>query len=122
MADQRNKGSANDFGRHLFLDLLTHNAPQLFLPPILDRARDCRSLGRVFRIYRRVAAGVHIPYTDKAMTPVSEDETQTLELVTYTKSARRSGRSCPKDQDTDRCCRTIHCLNVESHHHLQMLS
>jgi radical SAM superfamily enzyme YgiQ (UPF0313 family) len=44
----------------------------------------------IFRIYRRVAASVAQPYTDQAMTPVSEDETQTLELFTHNKSAREA--------------------------------
>jgi hypothetical protein len=43
---------------------------------------------RIFRIYRRVAAGAHNPYTDHAMTPVSDDETQRFELFTHNKSAR----------------------------------
>jgi hypothetical protein len=30
------------------------------------------------------------PYTDQAMTPISEDETQTLELFTHNKSAREA--------------------------------
>jgi hypothetical protein len=42
----------------------------------------------MFRIYRRVAASVHTPYTDQAMTPVDDDETQRLELFTHNKSAR----------------------------------
>jgi radical SAM superfamily enzyme YgiQ (UPF0313 family) len=42
----------------------------------------------IFRIYRRVAADAQRPYTDQAMTPVTEDETQTLELFTHNKSAR----------------------------------
>ena len=44
----------------------------------------------IFRIYRRVAASAAQPYTDQAMTPVSEDETQTLELFTHNKSAREA--------------------------------
>ena len=43
-----------------------------------------------FRIYRRVAAGAHIAYKDQAMTPVTEDETQILELFTHNKSAREA--------------------------------
>jgi hypothetical protein len=39
-------------------------------------------------IYRRVNADAHIPYTDQAMTPVSDDETQRFELFTHNKSAR----------------------------------
>ena len=42
----------------------------------------------IFRTYRRVAASAHIPYTDQAMIPVSEDDTQKLELFTHSKSAR----------------------------------
>ena len=43
-----------------------------------------------FRIYRRVAAGAHIAYKVQAMTPVTEDETQILELFTHNKSAREA--------------------------------
>ena len=42
----------------------------------------------IFRIYRRVSAEAHLAYTDLAMTPVTEDETQTLELFTHNRSAR----------------------------------
>ena len=45
---------------------------------------------RIFLIYRRVAADAHLPYTDQAMTPVTEDETDTLELFTHNKSAREA--------------------------------
>ena len=40
--------------------------------------------------YRRVAAGAHIAYKDQAMTPLTEDETQILELFTHNKSAREA--------------------------------
>ena len=55
---------------------------------IIKHARVVAAAWRIFRIYRRVAAGAQIPYNDQAMTPVTEDETQTLELFTHNKSAR----------------------------------
>ncbi len=45
---------------------------------------------RIFRIYRRVAADKDKLYSDLAMTPVTEDETETLELFTHNKSAREA--------------------------------
>jgi hypothetical protein len=62
--------------------------PQLTWEVIVKHARVAAAAWRIFRIYRRVAAGAHIPYTDQAMTPVSDDETQALELFTQNKSAR----------------------------------
>jgi radical SAM superfamily enzyme YgiQ (UPF0313 family) len=62
--------------------------PQLAWEVIVKHARVTGAAWRIFRIYRRVAAGAHIPYTDQAMTPVSDDETQRLELFTHNKSAR----------------------------------
>ena len=38
----------------------------------------------------RVAAGARIAYNDQAMTPVTEDETEMLELFTHNKSAREA--------------------------------
>ncbi len=64
--------------------------PQLTWEVIVKHARVAAAAWRIFRIYRRVAAGAHIPYTDQAMTPVSDDETQTLELFTHNKSAREA--------------------------------
>jgi radical SAM superfamily enzyme YgiQ (UPF0313 family) len=64
--------------------------PQLTWEVIVKHARVATAAWRIFRIYRRVAAGAHIPYTDHAMTPVSDDETQTLELFTHNKSAREA--------------------------------
>ena len=57
---------------------------------IIKHARVVAAAWRIFRIYRRVAAGAQIPYNDQAMTPVTEDETQTLELFTHNKSAREA--------------------------------
>jgi hypothetical protein len=37
-----------------------------------------------------VAAAKNIPYSDQAMTPVTKDETETLELFTHNKSAREA--------------------------------
>jgi radical SAM superfamily enzyme YgiQ (UPF0313 family) len=57
---------------------------------LAKHARIAASAWRIFRIYRRVAADAHRPYTDQAMTPVTEDETDTLELFTHNKSAREA--------------------------------
>jgi radical SAM superfamily enzyme YgiQ (UPF0313 family) len=57
---------------------------------IIKHARVAAAACRIFRIYRRVAASAQIPYNDQAMTPVSEDETQTLELFTHNRSAREA--------------------------------
>jgi radical SAM superfamily enzyme YgiQ (UPF0313 family) len=57
---------------------------------IIKHARVAAAARRIFRIYRRVAAGAQMPYNDQAMTPVSEDETQTLELFTHNRSAREA--------------------------------
>jgi radical SAM superfamily enzyme YgiQ (UPF0313 family) len=62
--------------------------PQLTWEVIVKHLRVAAAAWRIFRIYRRVAAGAHISYTDQAMTPVSDDETQRLELFTHNKSAR----------------------------------
>ena len=62
--------------------------PRLALDFSLRHARIAREAGRIFRIYRRVAADAHLPYSDQAMTPVTEEETQTLELFTHNESAR----------------------------------
>jgi radical SAM superfamily enzyme YgiQ (UPF0313 family) len=62
--------------------------PQLTWEVIVKHLRVAAAAWRIFHIYRRVAAGAHIPYTDHAMTPVSDDETQRFELFTHNKSAR----------------------------------
>jgi len=59
--------------------------PQLLWDVIVKHARVAAAALRI-----RVAADAQIPYTDQAMTPVSEDETQTLELFTHNKSAREA--------------------------------
>src|SRR5262249_21468580 len=64
--------------------------PQLIWEGIVKHARVATAAWRIFRIYRRVAAGAHIAYKDQAMTPVTEDETQTFELFTHNKSAREA--------------------------------
>ena len=64
--------------------------PQLTWEVIVKHARVAAAACRIFRIYRRVAAGAQIPYTDQSMTPVSDDETQRLELFTHNKSAREA--------------------------------
>ena len=62
--------------------------PWLAADFLIKHARVAAAAWSMFRIYRRVAAGAHVPYTDQAMTPVTDDETQTLELFTHNKSAR----------------------------------
>jgi hypothetical protein len=57
---------------------------------LVKHARVAKAAWGILRIYRRVAASKPIAYTDLAMTPVSEDETQTLELFTHNKSAREA--------------------------------
>jgi len=57
---------------------------------LIKHARVAAAAWSMFRIYRRVAAGAHIPYTDQATMPVTEDETQTLELFTHNHSAREA--------------------------------
>jgi hypothetical protein len=64
--------------------------PQLTWEIIVKHARVAAAAWRIFRSYRRVAAGARIAYTDQAMTPVTEDETETLELFTHNKSAREA--------------------------------
>src|SRR5947199_728696 len=62
--------------------------PRLVLELIIKHARVAFAAWQIFRIYRRVAASSHIPYTDQAMTAVIDDDTQTLDLFTHNKSAR----------------------------------
>ena len=62
--------------------------PWLAADFLIKHARVAAAAWSMFRIYRRVAASAHVPYTDQAMTPVTDDETQTLELFTHNKSAR----------------------------------
>jgi hypothetical protein len=57
---------------------------------LVKHARVAAAAWDIFRIYRRVARSTGLAYTDLAMTPVSEDETQTLELFTHNKSAREA--------------------------------
>jgi hypothetical protein len=62
--------------------------PSLAAEFLVKHARVAKAAWGIFRIYRGVAADKDRPYSDLAMTPVSEDETQTLELFTHNKSAR----------------------------------
>ena len=62
--------------------------PRLVLELTIKHARVAFAAWQIFRIYRRVAASSHIPYTDQAMTAVTDDDTQKLELFTHNKSAR----------------------------------
>jgi len=64
--------------------------PELALDFSIKHARIARKAWEVFRIYRRVAADAHLPYSDQAMTPVTDDETQRLELFTHNVSAREA--------------------------------
>jgi radical SAM superfamily enzyme YgiQ (UPF0313 family) len=56
----------------------------------VKHARVAAAAWSIFRIYRRVAKSASVPYTDQAMTPVTDDETQTFELFTHNKSAREA--------------------------------
>jgi radical SAM superfamily enzyme YgiQ (UPF0313 family) len=64
--------------------------PQLTWEILVKHARVVVAAWRIFRIYRRVSASAHIPYTDQAMTPVRDDDTQRLELFTHNQSAREA--------------------------------
>ncbi|HEY1978839.1 MAG TPA: radical SAM protein, partial [Xanthobacteraceae bacterium] len=64
--------------------------PSLAAEFVVKHVRVASAAWGIFRIYRRVAAKKHLAYTDQAMTPVSEDETETLELFTHNKSAREA--------------------------------
>jgi radical SAM superfamily enzyme YgiQ (UPF0313 family) len=64
--------------------------PALAFEFVVKHARVVAAAWDILRIYRRVVADKHSPYSDLAMTPVSEDETQTLELFTHNKSAREA--------------------------------
>jgi hypothetical protein len=64
--------------------------PALVREFVVKHARVAAAAWGIFRIYRRVAASAHLPYSDQAMTPVSEDDAQTLELFTHNQSAREA--------------------------------
>jgi hypothetical protein len=56
---------------------------------VVKHARIAAYAWRIVRIYRRVAADRDgAAYTDQAMTPVTDDETENLELFTHNQSAR----------------------------------
>ena len=57
---------------------------------LVKHARVAAAAWSIYRIYRRVAADAGAPYSDQAMTPVSEGDTETLELFTHNKSAREA--------------------------------
>jgi len=57
---------------------------------VVKHARVATAAWRIFCIYRRVAAAKDFQYIDLAMTPVTEGETETLELFTHNKSAREA--------------------------------
>jgi hypothetical protein len=57
---------------------------------VVKHARVAAAAFSLYRIYRRVARDAGKPYSDQAMMPVSEDDTQTLELFTHNQSAREA--------------------------------
>jgi radical SAM superfamily enzyme YgiQ (UPF0313 family) len=64
--------------------------PRLAWEFTVKHMRVAAAAWRIFRIYRRVVADKDLPYSDLAMTPVSEEETETLELFTHNRSARQA--------------------------------
>jgi len=62
--------------------------PSLVWEMLVKHARVAKAGWGIYRIYRKVAAEKHLPYSDQAMMPVSEDDTSTLELFTHNQSAR----------------------------------
>src|SRR5271154_624468 len=64
--------------------------PWLATDFLVKHGRIVLSAWMIFRIYRRVAADAHLPYTDQAMTPVTDEETAHLELFTHNQSAREA--------------------------------
>jgi radical SAM superfamily enzyme YgiQ (UPF0313 family) len=64
--------------------------PALAWEFVTKHARIAAAAWQIFRIYHRVAAGKDLPYADLAMTPVSEEEIETLELFTHNVSAREA--------------------------------
>jgi radical SAM superfamily enzyme YgiQ (UPF0313 family) len=64
--------------------------PTLAWEFVTKHARVAAAAWQIFRIYRRVAASKDLPYADLAMTPVSEEEIETLELFTHNQSAREA--------------------------------
>jgi radical SAM superfamily enzyme YgiQ (UPF0313 family) len=64
--------------------------PRLTFDFVVKHARVTAAAWSIFRIYRRVAKSANVPYTDQAMTPVTEAETQIFELFTHNKSAREA--------------------------------
>jgi len=64
--------------------------PALAREFVTKHARVAIAAWRIFGIYRRVVADKDKPYTDLAMTPVSEEKAETLELFTHSQSARQA--------------------------------
>jgi radical SAM superfamily enzyme YgiQ (UPF0313 family) len=65
--------------------------PGLFWEFAVKHARLARKAWRIYRIYRAVAADPNaMAYTDQAMTPVADDETDNLALFTHNQSAREA--------------------------------
>src|SRR6202000_3068837 len=50
---------------------------------LVKHARVAAAAFGIYRIYRKVAKSANVPYMDQAMQPVSEDDTQTLELLRH---------------------------------------
>jgi hypothetical protein len=64
--------------------------PAYALEFVVKHARVATAAFGIYRIYRRVAKDAQVPYTDQAMMPVSEGDTETLELFTHNQSAREA--------------------------------
>jgi radical SAM superfamily enzyme YgiQ (UPF0313 family) len=63
--------------------------PGLFWEIAVKHARVVREAWRMYRIYRAVAADPHaMAYTDEAMTPVTDEDTDNLALFTHNQAAR----------------------------------
>jgi len=62
--------------------------PALALEVLVKHARVAAAAWNILRIYRRVVASAHQPYSDQAMMPACEADVETLELFTHTQSAR----------------------------------
>jgi radical SAM superfamily enzyme YgiQ (UPF0313 family) len=64
--------------------------PALAWEVLTKHASVAAAAWQIYRIYRRVVADKNRPYTDLAMTPVSREETERLELFTHNDSAREA--------------------------------
>jgi radical SAM superfamily enzyme YgiQ (UPF0313 family) len=65
--------------------------PQLALEFVVKQTRFWLAAWRIYRIYKSVAADPNgLAYTDQAMTPVADDDTDHLELFTHNQAAREA--------------------------------